>query len=87
MLNSIGTLLKDNMVDPDSLFNVYSPIMIIWTWEKTQPITDFIREYAPLPIHLENFEYLYLEAKRRFPDLLSREIYAQVRTDYLKGVQ
>ena len=31
MLNNIGTLLKDNMVDPDSLFIVYSPILIIYT--------------------------------------------------------
>ena len=73
MLNSIGALLKDNMVDPDSLFSVYSPIIVIWTWERYKVITEYYREHIKLPTYLENFEYLYHEAKRRFPMMVSRE--------------
>ena len=87
MLNSIGALLKDNMVDADSLFSVYSPIIIIWTWERYKIITDFYREHINLPSYLENFEYLYHEAKRRFPEMVSREDWNVLHNEYKKRIQ
>ena len=33
VLNGVGLLLRKNAMDPDLLFGVYTPNMIIWTWE------------------------------------------------------
>jgi len=85
MLNSIGALLKDKMVDPDSLFSVYSPIIVIWTWERYKVITDFYREHINLPTYLDNFEYLYHEAKHRFPEMVSRDEWHEFRNKYETG--
>ena len=34
-LNSIGALLKQNLIDEETLFEAFSPPLVVWTWMKT----------------------------------------------------
>ena len=66
---NIGLLLKEKMVEPDLLFQVFSPRSIIRFWERFGWHEKILRERANDPEHYEAFEYLYNEAKKRYPDI------------------
>ena len=69
VLNGVGLLLQKNAMDPDLLFSVYTPNMILWTWEKCSPVIEVWREAANYPGMFAQLEYLYNEAKKRHPEV------------------
>ena len=66
---NLGLLLKEKMVEPELLFQVFSPRSIMKFWERFEWHESLLRERANDPDHYEAFEYLYNEAKKRFPDI------------------
>ncbi len=62
-----GTHLKEG-ADPDLLFALYPVGAVIRLWEKFEPITNHMRTVGKNPQRHQDFEYLYLEAKKRHPD-------------------
>ena len=68
--NAVGILLQENMVSADIIFKLYPAQSIIRLWEQFLPITLSARDLYKKPDHLEAFEFLYNEAKRRYPDLV-----------------
>ena len=81
VLNGVGLLLRKNAMDPDLLFSVYTPNMIIWTWEMARPVIEVWREAINYPEQYGYFEYLYNEAKKRFPDIRGRLEYRQAHSE------
>ena len=67
--NNIGLLLREGLIDPDIVFDIFNPMVIIQLWEKIAPIEKQTRIRNNHPKHYEAFEYLYNEAKKRYPDL------------------
>ena len=62
-----GILLREDHVDPDLLFQLYPPSVSISLWEQFKSVVYFLRENSNDPTLYEPLEYLYGEAKRRFP--------------------
>lgn len=81
MLSSVGLLLKQKAIDPELLFSLYTPNSIIWTWEKAKPLIEVWREAMNYPEQYSGFEYLYNEAKKRYPDVHSVVEYVQTIRD------
>ena len=67
-----GVLFKENEADADLLFELYPPQAVIAFWEEFKPIIMWSRERRNNPHHHESFEYLYDQAKKRYPDILPR---------------
>jgi hypothetical protein len=61
VLNGVGLLLQKKAIDPDLLFSLYTPNMIIWTWEIAQPVIEVWREAINYPE-----QYGPLRARARF---------------------
>jgi hypothetical protein len=59
-----GLHLKEG-ADPDLLFQLYPPYSIITLWERFEPVFRRQRD----PNVWGPFEYLYTEAKKRYPDV------------------
>ena len=70
--NNIGLLLREGLIDPDIVFEIFNPMVIIQLWEKLEPIERGTRIRNNHPKHYEAFEYLYNEAKKRYPDITPR---------------
>jgi hypothetical protein len=85
LLSGIGDFLKDGVVYADSLLKVYNPIFIIWTWEKARLIIEDYRTAINDPTYLENFEYLYMETKKRYPEIRSPREYQQIRNQAISS--
>ncbi len=66
---NIGLMLKEDVIDPDLLFNIYQPRSIMVAWEHYEPNIRYRREVTNNPKLLEWFEYLYLEVKKRAPHI------------------
>ena len=82
LLGGIGETLRKGIIDPDSLFSIYTPILVIFTWEKVKPIIEFYRDGTNIPTYLDNFEYLYDEAKKRYPEMHTRDKYIEIRQQH-----
>jgi hypothetical protein len=67
--NNIGLLLREGLIDPDIVFEIFNPMVIIQLWEKLEPIERETRIRNNHPKHYEAFEYLYNEAKKRYPEI------------------
>ena len=67
--NAVGILLQENMVSADIIFKLYPAQSIIGLWEQFLPLTERARERINKPDHLEAFEFLYDEAKKRYPEI------------------
>ena len=61
--NSIGELLRLNMVDPDLLHRLNVDSNVIMMWEKWEHIIKMNREREQMPDLWDGFEYLYNEMK------------------------
>ena len=70
VFNSAGLLLKEKNVDPELLFQLYAPGSVISLWEKHLPHVEQVRELFNYPGLYSGFEYLYNEAKIRYPELI-----------------
>ena len=68
--NNVGLLLKQKMIDPDVLYQLFSPRFIMRLWEKTEKLIKNNREKRNFPTHMEAFEYLYHETKKRYPNII-----------------
>jgi len=68
LYNMAGLLLKEKEVDPDLIFLLYPPHVVIRLWEQFEPVIQSLRERTH-PVHLEPFEFLYHEAKKRYPEI------------------
>lgn len=83
LFQSIGTLLKDGVIDSEFIFNIYSPNMIIWTWEKLIPLVSMYREVINYPDYFSNFEYLYDVTCKKYPELRHMPEYKLVIQEFL----
>ena len=63
-----GLHLKEG-ADPDLLFYLYPPYSIMTLWERFEPVLRSQNERTNDPNMWEPFEYLYNEAKKRYPDV------------------
>ena len=70
--NNLGVMLKQKMMDPDLFYQVFPTGNIIRFWEKMENIILDYRETTKDVTYNEGFEYLYNEAKKRFPDISKR---------------
>jgi hypothetical protein len=68
-LNSVGLLLKENVIDPERIFSVYTPNMTITTWNRSYPVIKVWREGYGYSELYSGLEYLYNEARKRYPDM------------------
>lgn len=68
--NIAGILLKENMADADLIFKLYPPYAVINVWEQFLPITENLREHVNYPEAYESFEFLYEQAKQRYPAII-----------------
>ena len=64
-----GTLLRENMDNADLIFQLYPAAGVIGLWEQFEEVILDIREKRNSPTHLEDFEFLYREAKMRHPEI------------------
>jgi hypothetical protein len=64
-----GLLLMENNEEADLIFKLYPPQAIMGMWEQYKPIIMRTRETRNNPEHLSAFEYLYNEAKKRYPNI------------------
>jgi hypothetical protein len=67
--HNIGLLLRNNMIDIETVFGAYSPYFVIWLWELGEPLIKVWRESINFPSQYEGFEYLYNEARRKYPQI------------------
>ena len=64
-----GLLLKENMVDADLVFKLYPPFSVINVWETFEPLMLNLRERTNYPDAYKPFEYLYTQAKKKYPQI------------------
>ena len=69
-----GTLLKENMANADLIFQLYPAQAVIGIWEEFEAVILDVRKKLNSPTHLDGFEFLYREAKRRHPEILPRSL-------------
>jgi len=67
--NLAGVFLKEKIADAELIFQLYQPNTIIGMWEKFEPLTLALRERRKYPEYREPFEFLYNEAKKRYPEI------------------
>ena len=69
VFNTAGLLLMEKEADPDLIFSLYAPNAIIRLWDHHEPLIKEARERFKYPDYYMPFEYLYNEAKKRYPDI------------------
>jgi hypothetical protein len=70
--NVAGILLKEKVADADLIFQLYPPMALINLWEQFEPVIRYTRESRNFPGLFQAYEYLYREAKKRYPEILPR---------------
>ena len=70
--NNIGIMLKEKMMDPDLLYQLFPPLQTIYFWESIEPIIKDYRQRTNDVTYNAAFEYLYNDAMKRFPHLIRR---------------
>jgi hypothetical protein len=66
---NLGLMLRQGNIDPDLMFRIFSPMVVIQIWEKIRDVEVNTRKRFNHPTHYEDFEYLYDEAKKRYPEI------------------
>jgi hypothetical protein len=66
---SLGVMLKEKIIEPDLLYKIYTPNSILVTWEHYRPNFLARREETNDPNLWSEFEFLYNETKKRFPNI------------------
>ena len=69
---NLGAMLREKIIDPDLLFKIYPPNAIMITWEHMKPNIMARRDELNDPTSMSEFEYLYDETKKRFPNLIPK---------------
>jgi hypothetical protein len=70
--NNIGIMLKEKIVDPDLLYQLFPPLQTIAFWERIEPIIKDYRERTNDTMYNAALEYMYNDAIKRFPNLKRR---------------
>ena len=86
LFQSIGSLLKEGVIDSEFVFNIYSPTYVIWTWERVLPIVEMYREQINFPDYFDNFEFLYNIACKRYPSIRHQPEYLQTVNERRKNM-
>jgi hypothetical protein len=68
LIHNIGYLLKNGLVEPDTIFELYSPGSILRVWKRYEVMIEYSRSLTGSNLW-DNFEYLKDEAGKRFPEL------------------
>ena len=84
-LNTMGIMLKQNLVDEKTLFDAFTPPIIIWSWNRTKPIIMGWRETINIPDYHSGFEFLAKRANELYPDMRQGDAYRQARDEYIKA--
>jgi hypothetical protein len=71
--NTAGLLLMEKEADPELVFQLYSPHTIIRFWEAFKPVIMEARRGYNHSTYYKPLEHLYEEARRLYPEILSRE--------------
>ena len=71
-LNNIGIMLKEKMMDPDMFYQLFPPRQTMTVWERIEGIMKDYREISNDPTYCEAFEYMYNDAKKRYPVIKTR---------------
>lgn len=66
--NVMGVLFIDGIASADEIFQLYPPHVIIILWEVIEPMIRDVRVAVMNPEFLKPFEFLYREARSRYPD-------------------
>ena len=66
---SIGVMLKEKLIEPELLYKIYTPNLILITWEHYRRKLLTRRAEVNDPTMWGEFEYLYEETKKRYPDV------------------
>jgi hypothetical protein len=66
---SLGVMLREKIVDPDLLFQMFNPGSIITAWEHYRDNILARRKSRNQPALFEGFEYLAEEARKRYPEI------------------
>jgi len=74
IFNVAGILLKEEVADAELIFQLYPPNAVIRIWERFEPVTLDVRERRSNPTFYGPFEFLYNEAKKRFPDIIITDV-------------
>jgi hypothetical protein len=69
--NIAGIMLKENMADADLIFKLYPPYAVINVWEQFESVTKSLRDRVNYPEAYASFEFLYEQAKKRCPEIVS----------------
>ena len=67
--NLAGVLLKEKEADQDLIFKLYHPNAVIPVWEHFEPVIRYVRNNHRYSEWLEPFEFLYKEAKKKYPEI------------------
>ena len=70
--NNIGIMLKENMMDPELLYQLFPPLQTIAFWVRIEPIIKDYRERTNDTLYNSALEYMYNDAIKRFPDIKTR---------------
>jgi len=68
LYHNVGFLLKHNLVDPDTVFELYPPGSILRVWRRYETVVDRTNEVIGGNLW-QYFKYLKGEAERKFPEL------------------
>ncbi|NHJ33777.1 MAG: hypothetical protein FK732_13035 [Asgard group archaeon] len=75
-----GILYMENETESDLIFKLYPPMSIMQMWERYEPVIMWTREKRNDPGHLASFQYLYTQAKKRYPDILPQSFEFNIET-------
>ena len=67
--NLAGIMLQEKAADPELIFKLFAPTALIRVWEQFSAVILHDREVSNYYDHYKPFEYIYNEAKRRFPNV------------------
>ena len=81
-LNSIGILVRDGFFDAETVYDLLGDLSTIWLWKKFEPIIRETRFRYNVPLALNEFEYLYVEAKKLYPNFSSLNEFLEARQKY-----
>ncbi len=70
---SLGVMFKEGFIEPELLYKIYSPHTIMLTWEHYLPNLVSRRKELNDPNLHSDFEYLYNETKKRYPDIIPKK--------------
>jgi hypothetical protein len=70
--NTFGVILKEGLIEPEILYQFWTPMSNLAVWRKAEPIVKTWRERYNDPSIFASFEYLVEDTKRRHPEVIFR---------------